>query len=265
MRVSESLSGSPDAGLLALRAVELLRGRLIPVAAPKAEPPASPTSPTLATAAGGAPSAPAPAGSAQPALHTSSGSPAGAGASGDRDAGPLPALRPTRARLHVGPGIVVSPGGVPVAPSLRVGGGYRVHAYVELEGLVLVPLTPATVGASEGQMDLRLLAFGAGASASLLPPSSPFAVHAGGGMGAAGLFFEGVAVAPWVSASGSRWSAMPFLGAGAAYRFTPVLAVRADVLASFLLPEAVLVIAGREVASFGVPAVTGSLSLEVHP
>jgi hypothetical protein len=259
-RVSESVTGSPDAGLLALRAVELLRGRLIPVAAPKADASATPTASPSATATLAVPTAPASAAPGAPAA-----SPTAPGTSREPPFGPGPGLRPTRARIHVGPAIVVSPGGVPVAPGLRVGGGWRVLPHLELEGLALVPLTPGTVSAAEGQMDLRMLAFGVGASAAFLAPSSPFALHAGGGIGVAGLFFEGNAQAPWLSASGSRWAVMPHLGAGAAYRFTSVLALRADALASFVLPEAVLVIAGNEVASFGLPAMTVSLSLEVHP
>ncbi len=263
-RVSESFSGGADAGLLALRAVELLRGRLIPVAAPKAEPSATPTASPSATATATAPPA-APTASATAAPGAPSASPTAPGTSREAPSAPGPGLRPTRARIHVGPAIVISPGGVPVAPGLRAGGGWRVLPHLELEGLALVPLTPGTVSAAEGQMDLRMLAFGVGATAAFLAPSSPFALHAGGGIGVAGLFFEGNAEAPWLSASGSHWAVMPHLGAGAAYRFTPVLAVRADALASFVLPEAVLVIAGNEVASFGLPAVTVSLSLEVHP
>ena len=250
-RVSESLTGSPDAGLLALRAVELLRGRLVPVAAPPAASPFA-TAPAPTTPSASARAAP-------------SASPAAPATSDEGPSGPGPALRPTRARIHAGPAIVISPGGVPVAPGLRVGGGWRVLPHLEIEGLALVPLAPGTVSADEGRMDLHMLAFGVGASAAFMAPSSPLAIHAGGGLGVAGLFFQGHAEAPWLSASGSRWAVMPHLGAGAAYRFTPLLAVRADALASFLLPEAVLVIAGDEVASFGLPAMTVSLSLEVHP
>ena len=250
-RVSESLSGTAEPGLLALRAVELLRGRLIPVAAPKPTPP-------------GASPLPAPSASTSAAPAASS-TPAATAAPTERPPIATPPLRPTRARVHLGPALLGGPGGVPIAPGLRIGGAWRVAAPVELEALALVPLAPGTVSADEGEMDLRALAFGVGANMLFTDARSAFVAHAGGGVGVAGLLFEGRAETPWRSASGSQWSAMPFLGAGAAYRFTSMLAVRADLLAGFVLPEVVLVIANREVAAFGLPTLVGSISLEVHP
>lgn len=245
-RVSQSLSGSTEPGLLALRAVELLRGRLLPV----------PVS-SSATAPSAAPSV----SSSAPGAGTAAVSTAAPTA----ERVPLPPLHPPRVTLHLGPALVLSPGGVPAAPALRAGGAFRIAGPVELAGLVMIPLAPATVTASEGEIDLRTVAFGAGANVFFTRPASALAVHAGAGLGAAAFFFDGRAVAPWASASGTRWSALPFLEAGAAYTFTPALALRADLLAALALPGPVLVIAGREVASFGSPTVFASLALEVHP
>lgn len=244
-RVSQSLSGSTEPGLLALRAVELLRGRLLPV-------------PVSATAPSAAPSV-------SSASAPGAGTAAVSSAAPTAERVPLPPLHPPRVTLHLGPALVLSPGGVPAAPALRAGGAFRIAGPVELAGLVMIPLAPATVAASEGEIDLRTVAFGAGANVFFTSPASALAVHAGAGLGAAAFFFDGRAVAPWVAASGTRWSALPFLEAGAAYTFTPVLALRADLLAALALPGPVLVIAGREVASFGSPTVFASLALEVHP
>lgn len=254
-RVSETVKGGADPGLLALRAVELLRGRLLPVAA---SPSAAPTSPT-----------PAPTSSAAPSVAPTSSTPGPASS-----AAPSPSARPdvpppSRAlswpSLHIGPAIAASPGGVPVTPALRAGVAWRVAGPVELDALVMIPLAAGGVSADEGQMELRVIAFGAGAAARWTDVAPRLSLRAGAGMGAAGFLFEGRAVAPWVSASGDRWSALPFVEAGAAYRFTDVLAVRADVLAALALPPPVLVIAGHEVASFGAPAVFVSLAVEVQP
>lgn len=246
-RVSESVKEGADPGLLALRAVELLRGRLLPVpasAAPSATPAAPPGSP--------APSAP----------------PAAAAPSPSRAAPPrrVAAPRPlSRLGLHAGPALAVSPGGVPVMPALRIGAAWRVAGPIEIDALSMIPLSTGSVAAEQGQIDLTVLAFGAGAAARWVDPLPGLSLRAGAGAGVAGFLFQGRAVPPWVSASGDRWSALPFLEAGAAYRFTPAVAVRADVLAALALPPPVLVIAGRDVASFGTPVVLASLGVEVYP
>jgi len=254
MRVSESLSGAIEPGLLALRAVELLRGRLLPVPLSQADggtDAAPEAAPTPSLAAGVAP------------VATAASLPTAAPSSEPLRSAPR--LPPTSGRLHLGPALLMSPGGVPVAPALRVGGAWRVAGPVELGGFAMVPLTAGTVTAAEGQIELRVLAFGAGVNVLFTNPAAPLALHAGGGLGVAAFFFEGQAAPPWVSASGSQWSAMPFVEAGVGYRFTPMLGARADLLAALARPEPVLVIAGREVASFGSPALFASVAVEVHP
>lgn len=257
-RVSESVKSGADPGLLALRAIELLRGRLVPV----------PASPSAAASSAAAPEPPSP-------VVSSSAAPSGTVAAAPPTARP-PAPRaprapaqeersPSRFGVHVGPAIAASPGGVPVSPSLRAGVAWRLVGPIEVGGVVMIPLAGGTVAAAEGQMDLRVIAIGAGASARWVDPLPRLSLHAGLGAGVAGFLFEGRAVPPWVAASGDRWSALPFVEAGASYRFTPVFAVRADVLAALALPQPVLVIAGREVGSFGAPAVFTSIAVEVHP
>jgi hypothetical protein len=245
-RISEPAQGSVDPGLLALRAVELLRGRLLPV-------PASPSSSTAA------PSAPPP--------PSSTVAPAPSSARPDARPAPPPRRSEPRSRLslHTGPALAVSPGGVPPMPALRVGAAWRVVAPIEIDALIMIPLAPGTVGAAEGLIDLRVIAFGAGAAARWADVLPGLSLHAGAGAGAAGFLFQGHAAPPWLSASGDRWSALPFVAAGAGYHFTPVVAARLDLLAALALPPPVLVIAAREVASFGAPAVFASLSVEVHP
>lgn len=245
-RVSESIAGQAEPGLLALRAVELLRGRLLPV-------PAAIPDDATPTAAPGVTAAPT-------AIPSASARPEGSAA-------PRPSLplRPSRGSLHLGPAILASPGGVPVSPVLRLGGGWRVASPIEIDGLAMIPLTGATVSGRAGEIDLRVLAIGAGASVHFLGAASPLSLHAGAGVGLVGLFYEGRATAPRVGASGSRWTALPYLEAGAGYRFTPLLGLRADVLAGIARPEPLLRVDGEPVASFGTPLFLASIALEVHP
>lgn len=258
-RVSESLAGQAEPGLLALRAVELLRGRLLPV--PAATPDAG--APSVAVPTATASAAPV----ASVAVSATAAPSASVSAPPERTAIPRPPAAPgaSRGEIHLGPAVLASPGGVPVAPALRLGGGLRVASPVEIDALAILPLTGATVSGTGGQIDLRVLAFGASASVYFLHPDSLLALHAGAGMGVAGLFYEGHAEAPRMATSGSRWTALPYLQAGAGYRFTRLLGVRADVLFGIARPEPVLRVGGESVASFGTPLFLGSLALEVHP
>ncbi len=257
-RVSESLAGRAEPGLLALRAVELLRGRLLPVTAAPAIKGAATVSPDATSDATSA-AATASATAAPASNATGTAPPEGSGAPH------APPARPSRGSLHIGPAIAVSPGGAPALPALRLGGGWRFLARLELDAFAMIPLAAATVSADEGQIDLRALAAGTGVSFHFTRPESALALHAGGGIGIAMFFFEGRATPPWISASGTHAAAMPFVEAGAGYRLTPVIGLRADVLAALARPEPVLVIAGREVASFGSPLVLASIALEIHP
>lgn len=255
-RVSESIQGQAEPGLLALRSVELLRGRLIPVpiVAPDAPTGATSAAPTAIPTAAATPIA-----SSAPTV-TASVPPEGSAA--PRSANPL---RASHGSLHIGPAMLASPGGLPVAAVLRLGGGYRIAAPIELDARAMIPLMGSTVSAAEGEVDVRVLALAAGASFHFFRPESAISAHAGAGIGFAGLFYEGRAVSPWVAASGSRWTALPYLDVGAGYRFTQVLGVRADLLGALARPEPTLRIAGEPVATFGTPLFLASLALEVHP
>lgn len=248
-RVSESVKAGADPGLLALRAIELLRGRLLPVGA--VLPPASSAAPSVAAAPSAAPSV---AVSAVPSTSATAAPPASS------------ATRPvSRIGLYVGPALVVSPGGVPVMPAFRAGVSYRIIGPLEADGLATIPLTEGQVSAANGRIDLRVLAFGGGLSARFSEVAPRLSLRAGAGLGVIGFIFQGRAEAPYPAASGDRWSALPYAGAGAGVRLTPVLSLRADVHAALSLPPAALRIAGQQVASFGLPILLVSLALEVTP
>lgn len=239
-----------DADTAALRAVEWVRGRFVPVDPTKVAPTASPSAAPTASASASAIATSAPTASAPSATASASASP--------------PELTASKATLHIGPAIAGSPGKLPPMPVLRIGGAWRARFPLELATSVLVPLAAATASAPEGTVDLRVLWVGLGANVHLLPASSRFSIGVGAGLGLAVNFFEGHAILPWISASGVAITAAPYLGAHAGFRFTPQLGIRADLGASVAWPEPVIVIAGREAASFGVPMLSGGVALEVH-
>jgi apolipoprotein N-acyltransferase len=136
---------------------------------------------------------------------------------------------------------------------------------VDLELIGLVPTTGATVTAPEGSMTVRAGALGAGAAVRLGDPAVGLFAAAGAGLGALLTAFDGQAMAPWKGAGGLRASLFPYAHVAGGYWIGPQLALRADVMAGFALPEPVLSIAGKRVGFFAEPAVSLAASIEVRP
>lgn len=263
LRVDEVFAGTAEPGLLALSAVELLRGRFLPVSAPASVGQgagAAEASPEVDAAPKvTAPTPPATTLSARPAPSP-----------GPHDA-PRPApsgAPPGRARgpsAFVGPALFVSPGGLAATPSVWLGARWAPMGRVDLELVGFAPTTAATVSALEGSVDLRVGVLGAGASVRLVEPTADVFASAGLGLGAFLSLFAGEARRPWLAAQGSRWTALPYARASAGYWFAQHLALRGDVMLGASLPRPVIRIAGREIASYGEPAVFLAVGLEVRP
>ncbi len=246
LQVSDSLTEPAEPELLAVRAVELLRGALLPVPQPAAQPP---------TAESGQAPEPAP-----PSLPVN---PRPVGEEDSQNAGD--SADDSATSFFLGPGLLVGPGGVPVTPQLLVGGHYRAVWRLGVDARLVIPTTAGRVSAPEGSMELRTLIMGAAATLQLTEPGSTWTALTGLGLGAAHLWFAGDALAPTTAAEGSTWAATPFAELAASYRLHPMLALRGDALATLLRPEPILRIAGREVASFGQPALVLAVAIEVRP
>ncbi|MDC3960538.1 hypothetical protein [Polyangium jinanense] len=243
LRVSESLAGPVEPELLALRAIELLRGRLLPVpagsptAAPGAAPPVAPSAPSTSP----------PAASSAPPL-----------------ADPPPPREP-RVSLLAGPALLASPGGVSISPNLALSGRLSLWSRVSAEAWSFLPLSPGFVQNADGEVALRAFFLGAGVGVRVTSPDEPFFGSVGAGVGPMLLWFEGEAEPPRIAASGTRWAALAYGRAGIGYRIHPRVRLRFDGFVGPVFPEPVLRIVGREVASFGRPAVFFVLGAEVMP
>jgi hypothetical protein len=260
LRVSESLTGSIESELLALRAVELLRGRLLPV--PAASPPSAPTrspapTPSVTAAPSAAPPITPPTPSASPSA-TSTPPPTK----------PPPSRASTqdnRVSMLAGPALLVSPGGLSISPSVALSGRLPIWNRLSAEAWTFLPLAAGSVQNAEGEIALRAFFLGAGLSFRLTSPDEPFFVSLGAGVGPMLLWYEGEAEAPRIAASGVRPVALAYGRAGIGYRVHPRVRLRLDGLAGPVFPEPVLRIVAREVASFGRPAVFLALGVEVMP
>jgi hypothetical protein len=262
---------APGAAGLALRAVELLRGRLLSVQQPatatasveaRALPPIPAALPGAAT-----PPPPGPAVAAQaparagdfPQARTSSAAP-------DQPAAPLPPVLHTRLSLQVGPGVVVHPGSGISAGGMAVGGArWMLTPRWGGDFLALVPVVPAIVASEEGRARLSAVVIGAGAWATLLDPAHPIAMGVGFGLGAGFLSYYGQPETPRVRGrDGTVPYFLPFARWGMAWRALPPLSLRADAVAGVAAPRPVIRVAGRgSDAIFGQPLLTFALGLEV--
>jgi len=241
---AETLSEPADPALLALRAVELLRARLLPVPQIEQPPAADAAPPATPTASAGAIVTSPPVGPERPAA---------------------PAKRVGAFAFLAGPAMLLSPGGVPAALHVRLGAGWDPLPRVGVEAMAFVPITTSVASETEGSVELRVVDVGGGIRGTLTDPLADLSVALGLGLSAMLLVFEGQGAAPFVGQSGSHWAVSPYVSASTAYRFHSRLAVRLDLVGSLVRPEPVLRVAGREVASFGQPAVFSSLALEVRP
>jgi hypothetical protein len=274
-----------DPALLALRAVEVLRARLVKVplatlAAPPlpspdasanddasdaAEPADASTSDDAALDASAATAPPEPPATSSleagvPALALPTRSPAD-------DAAP-PVVRAERVHsigLSMAPAALLSPGGVPPALEIRLGGEWDPIPRIGIEALAFIPATAGTASAPDGSVDLRMLAFGGGVRGLITDPGSPFVLTLDGGASAVLLSFAGKASPPLRGAPGPRGPGAPPPPPTAAYRVHQVLSLRVDLLAAVVLPEPALRVDGKMIASFGLPAVLPSLGIEVRP
>jgi hypothetical protein len=241
IQVDEQSAGSAEPRLLVLRAVEILRERLLPpppapnVAAPPASPLPSPDAPSP-------PPAPLPPTVAREA-----------------------ASQPRIPSAFLGPAIVASPGNLGAMPEVWLGARWAPLRRMDLELLALVPTTAVSASGPEGSMTFRAGAVAAGVAAKLVAPTSDLFVDAGAGFGVMLAGFEGQARPPLVSAGGVRATMLPYAHASVGYWVASRIAVRGDLLTGFALPEPVLTIAGQKVAAFGEPLAAFSASVELRP
>lgn len=239
LRVTDTADASADPSLLALRAVELLRGRLVPVpetSSPDAGGDANDASSTAAIV-----TAPAP-----------------------PDAGPPAPAASTTFNLFAGPAILLSPGGVSASIDALVGVGVR-RARFDVEAFGWLPTSAGSTSANEGTVRVFWSAFGADAHVALTPADAPIEVVAGLGLGALLGSFRGEATSTTAAPNaGSRWMALPSLTLGAR---VPLRwgALRLDFKAGFARPAPVVRALDRDVATFGEPLFAILPALELRP
>lgn len=171
------------------------------------------------------------------------------------------AVRRYALRLAGGP--TFSPGGLSAMGHLWLSGGWRPLRWLELELLLMGPVAPGRVQASEGKANVYAGLAGFGANALLLSWWKRFSLEAGLGLGASFVYMQGQAQPPLVDASDWVVSGLGYAKLGIGVGLTRWLRLRLDTLVGFTVPRPVVTFAEREAASWGRPLIALALGLEL--
>lgn len=171
------------------------------------------------------------------------------------------APRLPRVSVELGPAASISPGGLSPAPSLLVAARFMPAGFVGVGTFALVPLFAARLSGAEGSASLRPLLFGGGLRLAgrfgVVMPSAEL------GIGGAWIHASGSPAPGYAARSVDHVVGAAYARAGLSVPLSARVAVRADLLAGAALPEVQLVIAGRQVASWGRPFVAPSVGVEL--
>ncbi len=238
-----------EAAGLALRAVELLRGRLLDVPSPPSAQPAAST-PSAAVAPVAPPS--------PPQAHAP-GSAHAPGASRTSGASAAPARRASIG-LHVGPSIVLQPGSA-ISPEGAAMGGARWGLTDRLDGDILAIISSSLRASTSTGRARVSTSWSVPASMSLLDPQLPIVMRVGAGAGAGFLGYYGQgATGDARGRDGTAPYALPFIRWDIGWhihRFDPARSV----LCGARRPPPRARLAGRSDVPFGRPLLAFSLLL----
>ncbi len=247
-RVDPAPGRSDRIAEIALRSVEVLRGKLLRVERVRRDREASaplPPRPVLPVPAVAPP---------RPVAVTA--------ALPDTSAVPVAPVR--RVALYVGPAITGSPGSGVGAGGATLTGVRFLSGHFGADAFALISVVPGVVEAEGGRVKLSTTAIGVGGWVEAFEPSAPLAI--GGGVGVAGAFlgYEAQATSPaFVGRSGIVGYSLPFVRAALEWRAVRHFAVRLDALAGVAAPRPVVAVGPDLVAHFGRPLIALALGAQM--
>jgi hypothetical protein len=243
LRVEGTEADQSDlAPVLALRTVELLRGRLLKVERAEARRPAPAPSPTSVRTPDRAPPPEPPA--AHPPRRTVQG----------------------RVSLYLLPSVVVHPASGISASGAALGGvRWMITSRIGGDLSALVSVVPAVIEAPGGEARISGAVIGIGAWVALLDGTLPVATGFGAGLAAGFMNYDGEATASNVRGlDGTVPYALPYARWAFEWSALPPLGLRAEILAGIAAPRPVIRLAGREDDGlFGQPLLAFALGLQM--
>jgi hypothetical protein len=128
---------------------------------------------------------------------------------------------------------------------------------------VTVPITSARLASQEGTVDLFATFYRLGAVLELMRPRSPVSLQLGAAAGLGQLHLIGEGTPPYLGATDDRVVVTPSVGITARFFLAPNVSLFANATGAAALPKTVIRLAGREVTTWGRPALAGGVGLEV--
>jgi hypothetical protein len=165
--------------------------------------------------------------------------------------------------LDLGAGALLSPGGVAPTWQLVVSGRVVVVPRLGFEVTLSLPTLPSTIDEPEGSAEMSVFMGGVGLAAELLPRTSPWLLRAAAGAGAAALRLVGSARPAYVGRTDTVVVALPYGRLDLLYRIGPIFRLGGSIGAGLAFPRAAVSFADRRVATWGRPAGSGALLLEL--
>jgi hypothetical protein len=170
---------------------------------------------------------------------------------------------PPRAFFELGPGVIVSPGGVGPTVVGLIGARWRALSVLGLDAFVALPITAATVSAPEGSADVRPWLFGIDLAAWLFDPRANWQVSGAAGLGVAHLVIDGNAEPPLLGHRETSTVALPFVRVSVERGLGSRLRLGLHGFVGVATPEPVIHFDGREVATWGRPLVVSTLDFAI--
>jgi hypothetical protein len=217
-------------GVLAVRAVELLRASLLEASMPDAPRGEVERTPALA-------------------VHLQPPPP--------RIAALAPA--PTTVRFGVGGALLASGGGFGPAASLAIDVAWMPTERIGLDAFTAIPLTRPSIASGGNRADLSALMAGGALRIAFASRASAWTPSADLGLSVVSLRSTGTATTGFVSSTSSAISAAPFIGAGLAFAATPTFRLRAELRAAVVTRSVSVEFANQRVASWGAPVIVPEL------
>lgn len=165
--------------------------------------------------------------------------------------------------LHVGPAVLVSPGGLSPAYAIALGAHWQAGRVVGLETEWLLPLANQDLQRAQGGALVSMALGTLGAFVALGRREAGWSGQLGGGVAVARLSATGTdAERPFAARTDYAFAAGPYLRAGLVRRLTSRFGVRFDLSSGAALPRPVIAFGDAAIAHWGQPWVSARLAVE---
>jgi hypothetical protein len=162
--------------------------------------------------------------------------------------------------VSAGPALMGSPGGGSVGLDALLGAEWRASDHVAPHLFVLAPVTASEVDDREGSARLRTFVVGGGARLYVASPTARWRPHVGLGAGLGWVQIDGSANASYVSRSTDKLTFLAYGSGGLSLALARHVELAAEARLGVATPGIGVEFAKREVATWGLPWMLGSLS-----